>query len=254
MRSTLWGYCLIMGYKNVTIGADRFLALQWANYAYGLYASSTDQDASRKILREYLASQMLGKVSIRKTANQLNRLWLYADDPYQSLREMTRSLLKPIDHAQTAVLHLGIAMNVFPIYRETVRVIGTLERLSDQISVKAISTRVIEIFPTTTSIPRTVNRVLQTLDDWHFIELTQGLLVVKDILLPDPHLVNWYILATLRATEQNEITMQELDTCPFKLGINFSHPRNAVNDSEDLYFGRDQMGLEVIRIKTPHSK
>lgn len=239
-----------MGYKNVTIGADRFLALQWANYAYGLYASSTDQDASRKILREYLASQMLGKVSIRKTANQLNRLWLYADDPYQSLREMTRSLLKPIDHAQTAVLHLGIAMNVFPIYRETVRVIGTLGRLRDQISNKAISTRVIEIFPTTTSIPRTVNRVLQTLNDWHFIELYQGFVVVKEILLLEPKIVNWFIIALLRATEQKEITLQELDTCPLKLGINFSHPRSVINGSEELFFGRNQMGLEVIRIKT----
>lgn len=239
-----------MEYKNVTVGADRFLALQWANYAYELYAYSTDQDASRKILREYLGSQMLGKVSTRKTADQLNRLWLYSDDPYQSLREMTRSLLKPIYHAQTAVLHLGMAMNVFPVYRETVRVIGTLERLTDQISNKAIATRVIENFPTTTSIPRTVNRVLQTLDDWHFIELYQGFVVVKEILLLDPKLVNWFIIALLRATEQSEITLQELDTYPFKLGINFSHPRSVINGSEDLFFGRNQMGIEVVRIKT----
>ncbi len=239
-----------MGFKQISVGADRFLALQWANYAYELFASSTDEDASRKFLSEYLGSQMLGKVSTRKTADQLNRLWLYADDPYQSLRKMTRSLLKPIDHAQMAVLHLGMAMNVFPIYRETMRVIGTLERLTDQISNKAISTRVIEKFPTTTSIPRTVKRVLQTLDDWHFIELNQGIVVVKEILLLDSKLVNWFIIALLKATEQNEITLQELDICPFKLGINFSHPRSVINGSEDLFFGRNQMGLEVIRIKT----
>ncbi len=239
-----------MGFKQISVGADRFLALQWANYAYELFASSTDEDASRKFLSEYLGSQMLGKVSTRKTADQLNRLWLYADDPYQSLRKMTRSLLKPIDHAQMAVLHLGMAMNVFPIYRETMRVIGTLERLTDQISNKAISTRVIEKFPTTTSIPRTVKRVLQTFDDWHFIELNQGIVVVKEILLLDSKLVNWFIIALLKATEQNEIILQELDICPFKLGINFSHPRSVINGSEDLFFGRNQMGLEVIRIKT----
>ncbi|NLI08746.1 MAG: hypothetical protein GX457_16905 [Thermotogaceae bacterium] len=242
-----------MGYKTISVGADRFLALQWVNYAYELFISSLDQDSSRKALREYLENQMLGQVSTRKTTDQLFRLWLYSGDPYQTLREMTLSIAKPIDLAQMAVFHLGMAINVFPIYRETVRVIGTLERLTDQISTKAISTRVIEKFPTTTSIPRTVNRVLQTLDDWHFIELTQGLVVVKEILLLDPKLVNWFILTTLRAIQQNEITLQELDTCPFKLGINFSHPRNVVNDSEDLFFGRNQMGLEVIRIKTPHS-
>jgi len=239
-----------MGYKKISVGADRFLALQWANYAYELFLSVNDQDSSRKALREYLESQMLGQVSTRKTTDQLSRLWLYSGDPYQTLREMTLSLSKPIDNNQTVVLHLGMAINVFPIYRETVRVIGTLERLTDQISTKAISTRVIEKFPTTTSIPRTVNRVLQTLEDWHFIELNQGLVVVKEILLLDPKLVNWYILAILQATEQNEITMQELDTCPFKLGINFSHPRNVVNGSEGLFFGRNQIGVEVVRLKT----
>ena len=239
-----------MGYKTISVGADRFLALQWANYAYELFLSSIDQDFSRKVLREYLESQMLGQVSTRKTTDQLFRLWLYSGDPHQSLREMTRSLLKPIDHAQTAVLHLGMAMNVFPVYRETVRVIGTLERLTDQISNKAIATRVIEKFPTTTSIPRTVKRVLQTLDDWHFIELYQGFVVVKEILLLEPKLVNWFIIALLRATEQKEITLQELDTYPLKLGINFSHPRSVINGSEELFLGRNQMGLEVIRIKT----
>lgn len=239
-----------MGYKQISVGADRFLALQWANYAHELFMSSIEQKEYRKILREYLEGQMLGQVSTRKTTDQLYRLWLYSSDPYQTLREMTRSLLKPIDHAQTAVLHLGMAINVFPIYRETVRVIGTLERLTDQISTKAISTRVIEKFPTTTSIPRTVNRVLQTLDDWHFIELSQGIVLVKEMFLTDPKLVNWFILAILRATEQNEITLQELESCPLKIGINFSHPRSVVNGSEDLFFGRNQMGLELVRLKT----
>jgi hypothetical protein len=243
-----------MRYKTIFVGADRFLALQWANYAYELFLSSVDQDSSRKALREYLENQMLGQVSTRKTTDQLFRLWLYFGDPYQTLREMTLLFSKPIGPAQMPILHLGMAINVFPIYRETVRVIGTLERLTDQISTKAISTRVIEKFPTTTSIPRTVNRVLQTLEDWHFIEITQGFVVVKEILLPDPNLVNWYILAALRATKQNEITLQELDTCPYKLSIRFSHPRTVVDGSEDLFFGRNQMGQEVIRIKTPHSK
>ncbi len=239
-----------MGYKKISVGADRFLALQWANYAYELFMSSIEQKEYRKILREYLEGQMIGQVSTRKTTDQLYRLWLYSSDPYQTLREMTRSFIKPIDHAQMAVLHLGMAINVFPVYYETIRVIGTLERLTDQISTKAISARVIEKFPTTTSIPRSVNRVLQTLEDWHFIELFQGNVVIKEILLPDPRLVNWFILAILRATEQNEITLQELETCPLKLGINFSHPRSVVIDSEDLSFGRNQIGVEVVRLKT----
>ena len=240
-----------MGSKEISVGADRFLALQWANFAYELFASSENRETSRKILREYLEGQMLGQVSTRKTTDQLVRLWLYPSDSYSALRDLTDSFSRMISKAQMPVLHLGMAVNVFPIYYETVRVIGTLERITDQISTKAISLRVVEKFPTTSSIPRTVNRVLQTLQDWRFIDIADGNISVRDQLVQDTKVVNWFILALLNATQQNEITMQELDTCPFKLGINFSHSRNVVNISEELTMGRNHMGVEVVRMVRP---
>lgn len=239
-----------MGSKEISVGADRFLALQWANFAYELFASSEDRETSRKILREYLEGQMLGQVSTRKTTDQLVRLWLYPSDPYSALRDLTDSFSRMISKAQMPVLHLGMAVNVFPIYYEIVRVIGTLERITDQISTKAISLRVVEKFPTTSSIPRTVDRVLQTLKDWGFIEIADGSITVKKVLLQEPKLVNWFILATLKATGQNEITLLELENCPLKLGIYFKHPRSVVNESEDLFFSRNHQGVEVVRLKT----
>lgn len=239
-----------MGFKNISVGADRFLALQWANYAYELFASPIDCATSRKKLHDYLKNQMIGQESSLKTANQLNRLWLYSGDPYEPLRDMTAPFSHRIDITQMPVLHLGMAINVFPIYKETVRVIGTLERITDQISTKAISARVLEKFPTTSSIPKTVYRVLQTLKDWRFVEITEGNVVVREIALQDPKLVNWFMLALLKATEQNEITLQQLEICPLKLGLNFLHPRSVVNESNELFFGRNQQGVEVVRIKT----
>ena len=240
----------MMAYKEISVGADRFLALQWANFAYELFMSTKDQEASRKELHDYLENQMVGQVSTRKTANQLDRLWLSSNDPYTNLRDMTASFSHPKDIAQMPVLHLGMAINVFPIYRETVRVIGTLERITDQISTKAISVRLVEKFPTTSSIPRTVDRVLQTLKDWGFVEIAEGSVTVRDVLLQDPKLVNWFILALLKATGQNEIILSELEICPFKLGINFIHPRSVVTESEELNLSRNHLGAEVVRIKT----
>lgn len=239
-----------MAYKNISVGADRFLALQWANYSYELFLSSGDQETARKILREYLENQLVGQVSTRKTANQLNRLWLNSEDPYTDLREMTGSFSYLLNNPQMQVLHLGMAINVFPIYRETVRVIGTLEKIADQISSKSIISRVTERFPTASSVPRTVNRVLQTLNDWGFIEFAEANVAVKEIPLQDPNLVNWFILALLRAIQKEEITLQELESCPLKLGINFSHPRSVVNMSKELFFSRNQQGVEVIRLRS----
>jgi hypothetical protein len=61
--------------------------------------------------------------------------------------------------------------------------------------------------------------------------------------------VNWYILAVLKATQRNEITLSDLEICPFKLGINFAHPRRAIIDSEEMIFSRNQQGVEVIRVR-----
>lgn len=81
-----------MGYKYIFVGADRLLALRWANYSYELFISSQDQLASRNILRGYLESQMAGQESSRKTADHLNRLWLASQDPYASLRQTLAQL------------------------------------------------------------------------------------------------------------------------------------------------------------------
>lgn len=238
-----------MAYKEISVGADRFLALQWANIAYELFVSTKDQEVSRRELHSYLGNQMVGLVSTRKTANQLDRLWLSSNDPYSNLRGMTQSLIGPIKATQMSVLHLGMAINVFPIYRETVRVIGVLARITDQISTKSVSTRVMERFPTTSSIPRSVNRVLQTLTDWGLVGISEGNIVIRELYLQDPKIVNWFILALLKASGQNEITLSELEICPLKLGINLAHPRSVINESEELNLSRNHQGVEVVRIK-----
>ena len=91
--------------------------------------------------------------------------------------------------------------------------------------------------------------MLQTLTDWRFIEVIEGNAAVRELPVQDPKLVNWYILAVLKATQRNEITLSDLEICPFKLGINFAHPRRAINDSEVMSFARNQQGVEVIRVR-----
>jgi len=235
--------------KDISVGADRFLALQWADYAFQLFTSCEDQESARKILREYLESQMVGQVSTRKTTNQLNRLWLFSGDPHAALRDQTISFSHQIESVKLPSLHLGMAINVFPIYREVVRVVGTLARITDQISTRAISARIVEKFPTTSSIPRTTNRVLQTLKDWRFIEIAEGYVTLREVPLQDPKLIDWFIQALLNAMGQSEITLHELETCPLKLGINFAHPRSVVNESRELFFSRNPQGVEVVRIR-----
>lgn len=235
--------------KELSVGADRFLALEWANQAFELYVSTRDMLLARDFLQVYLETQIDGKESRRKTYNQLNRLWLSDKDATAPLRSGILSFANIPFDIPLSVLHLGLAINVFPIYAETVQVVGTLARIMDSVPVNAIIDRVIERFSNPTSIPRAVTRVLQTLNNWGFIETQESKVKTLHMELVNEDLVSWYILAMLFSNPQSETTLQELDNNPFKLGINFLHPRKAIGNSNDLTLARNFQGLEVIRKK-----
>jgi hypothetical protein len=237
-----------MGYKKLTVGADRFLALKWANYAFELFQTNQDEDYLYRSLRAYLDSEIEGDVTSRKTSNHLKSLWLTKDDPYQPLRLAALSIPHASHPKFLPFLHLGVAMNVFPIYRETLRAIGTLDRVINPIPKQAVVERVLENFGNTSSIPRAVARIIQTLEDWGFIEIEPKSLMLKRIELKEQKTAAWLITALVMANNGNGIIFSELPILPEKLGIQLPNPREVVRESENLVINRNLQGLEVITV------
>ncbi len=58
------------------VGFDRFVALDWANYALELSSHSESETAKVSQLKSWLSLRVSGKDAARKTANVLTRLWL----------------------------------------------------------------------------------------------------------------------------------------------------------------------------------
>ena len=237
-----------MGYKKLMVGADRFLALKWANYAFELFQTNEDEDYLYHSLRAYLDSEIEGDVTSRKTSNHLKRLWLTKDDPYQTLRMAALALPHARSPELLPILHLGLTMNVFPIYRETLRAIGTLERVINPVPKGAVAERVLESFGSTSSVPRAVARIIQTLEDWGFIEVEPKSLKLKHIELQDHQLSAWLITALVMANDANGIVLSELPLVPEKLGVKLPNPREVIRTSGNLSINRNLQGLEVISI------
>jgi hypothetical protein len=235
-----------MGYKKLMVGADRFLALKWANYAFELFQTNQDEDYLYRSLRAYLDSEIEGDVTSRKTSNHLKRLWLTKDDPYQALRMAALALPHARNPEFLPILHLGLAMNVFPIYRETLRAIGTLERVINPVPKSAVAERVLENFGSTSSVPRAVARIIQTLEDWGFIEVEPKSLMLKRIELKEEKTAAWLITALVMANNGGGIVLSDLPMLPEKLGIQLPNPREVVRESENLVIKRNLQGLEVI--------
>ena len=239
-----------MGYKKLAVGADRFLALKWANYAFELFQTSDREDNLYRSLRAFLDSEIKGDVTSRKTSNHLKSLWLTKDDPYQPLRLAALSIPHASHPEFLPFLHLGVAMNVFPIYRETLRAIGTLDKVINPIPKQAVVERVLENFGNTSSIPRAVARIIQTLEDWKFIIIERKVITLKQIEVKEHQLSAWFITALVMANNANGIVLSDLPMVPEKLGIQLADPREIIRQSENLVINRNLNGQEMVTIKT----
>ena len=62
-----------MADKKVLLGMDRFLALEWANYALDLFLSSDDEEKNYELLSNQLKKEISGVESARKTSIQFKK-------------------------------------------------------------------------------------------------------------------------------------------------------------------------------------
>lgn len=237
-----------MDLTDLRIGADRFLALKWANYAFEL--SQTDQDPDRLYgsLRKYLDYEIEGDVSSRKTSNQLRRMWLTRDDNLKALRLATLSLPYDKFSDYLPLLHFGMAMNIFPVYRETARTLGILERIIDPIPKQSIIDRVLETFGNTSSVPRIVYRVLQTLVDWGFIHDINGYIELESIIIENDEFSEWFIIAILSLYSPSGLSISEINFVPEMIKIQINNLRYIIQHSTLFYLDRDLQGNEIIKI------
>ncbi|NMA12757.1 MAG: hypothetical protein GX933_06210 [Chloroflexi bacterium] len=234
--------------KPLSIGADRFLSLHWVNYAYELSVSHTNLKEAQTLLHDYLATQIKGSESSRKTLNQLTRLWLTSNDDFTLLRMSAISFNLTDNFKMLPILHFGLSLNVFPIYKETVKVIGTLCHLTGSVLRKTVVDRVGEQFPNISSIPRNVNRVIQTITDWGLITNINGFVQLNPIPIDDDCIASWLLSSILVADHISEISLIDLTMNPLLLGISINEPRRVVQTAGMLSFHRNDKGLEVVKL------
>jgi len=238
-----------MGYRKITLGADRFLALKWANFAFELFQTNENEDFLYQSLQTYLDSEIEGEETSRKTSNHLKRLWLTKEDRYQPLRLAALELLISTHPEFLHILHLGLAMNIFPLYRETQKAIGVLDRIINPIPKLSIVDRVLETFGNTSSIPRAVARVLQTLEDWGFITNPDNYVTTNKIVLQNDQIAEWFIRALVTLSGPVGITLSDISFVPEKLGVSLPNPRQIIQSSTALVITYNLSGFEMIAIK-----
>lgn len=149
-----------------TIGFDRYLPKAWLDQALQLAILGQTPDE----LRKWLAERIDGQSAVKKTSSVLTCLWLRPYPEIEHLHKQAVLLAKSVPAEEWVILHWGMALASYPLFRVTAQVMGRLLRLQGRFQPKAVRSRVLETYGNVGTVPRAVNRIIQSAKDWGAIE------------------------------------------------------------------------------------
>lgn len=202
--------------KTFLVGFDRFIALSWAEFALEMTVHTTDDKSVQiKKLKDYLSIFMKGKDATRKTANVLTRLWIETYPALTHSRDQAINLYQESAQADHLVLHWGMSLAIFPLFRDVALQIGKLCQLQGSFSRQEIHTRLLEKYSNISTLPRSIDRIIQTMADWGTIaNQSSGTYISPSIGIESPKLQNWLIALVVQATSGHRVVLNDIYRLP----------------------------------------
>lgn len=234
------------------VGFDRFVALDWANFALELSAHSEDDVAKVSELKSWLSLRVSGTDASRKTANVLTRLWLDNNPNVGYFRDEALKIKLDTKKSDLVIFHWGMAFAVFPFFYEVCTQAGRLFALQPRITRRDIQTRVAEKYSNQGTIPRSVDRVLQSLVDWGMLEkLSTQELGLRQHKTSDALLKKWLLETIVFSAPNKRILIQGLYKLPSLFPFEYNGDVvNIISNSLKLKTERAGDNFEYVVWKT----
>lgn len=229
-----------------SIGFDRFLTLEWMDLA--LNVAMTGQ--SPQNLRDRLAPQISGAESLRKTLNALANLWLMPYPETEQQRRRGIELADDIALEDRIVLHWGMALANFPLFRTTTQAMGRLLRLHGDFLGQEISTRVLEYHGGSNTLVRCVQRILQSVTAWDVVRKeSDRYRQATTYTVSNPEIVEWLFETVLCREGENQKVLIDLlrtnELFPFDLTTDAGA---ILHDSPKFLIFREGLDREMVKL------
>lgn len=225
---------------------DRFLRYDWAEHALELAV----QGESPHTLRDWLLAEGLKGESARRTANVLTWLWFPKDEHAFGLRDEAIRLFPQLTLEERRALHWGMAIFVFPTFRQTVQICGRLLRLQGECSKQAVITRALEQYSNQTTIKRAVERMLQTLTDWRILNLSNGVYqACPPLTLDQPGLCRWLLWSALGNVPNRYRLVTDVINATELFPFRLVGAEQVLRDTTLFSLHRDSGGEEIVGIQ-----
>jgi len=230
------------------VGFDRFIALEWANYALELSSHADSDKAKISQLKSWLSLRVPGQDAARKTANVLTRMWLDSNPDTLYFREGAWKLRLDAKKNDLVYFHWGISLLTFPFFYETCTQAGRLFTLQTKLARREVQVRMAEKYSNQGTVPRSVDRVLQSLVDWGILErVSQQELGLKPHNSSDAILKKWLLECVVFSAPHKRIPLQGF----YKMPVLFPFEYNGdigqtITQSSKVAIERDGNNTEYI--------
>lgn len=220
------------------LGIDRFLALRWVDMALDLRIAGFNKVTATEKIYNWLSHEINGKEVIRKTIDQINRMWFSEINSKSSLGDLVIQNGVAEDFNYRPVIHHGMALIAFPLYRDICAATGRFIKLQGKCNREEILVRVNERYTNPESTKRGINRVLQTLVDWGILFSAERIYISREISISNAKLIEWMILVLLEVYRVNQLPLADSLNAPELIGISFADTRAAIRAASQLHIER----------------
>lgn len=135
---------------------DRFIRYEWTEHTLEMAINQKPP----KTIQDWLIEQGLGNEFARRTGNILSHLWFKTAPMSEPLRTAAIGQFPTLNIYDHLVLHWGMAIVQFPLFRETAQVIGRLGLLQGEFTKEEIINRVLTKHSNQSTIRRAIERTI----------------------------------------------------------------------------------------------
>lgn len=208
---------------------DRELKVAWLSKALGLAADRVPAAEARRVLREGLLAEGLGREAAAKTVTALSRVWLlpvgrgdsWTGWPLQADRDLRD--LRPF--------HLGALLATEPFFRRLLEAAGREARASEAVSTVAVRKRLRDQYGPRRSVDVAAQRGIKTLRELGVLRgaPSGSASVVSKLEITDGELAAWLVRCLLEGRGAESIPQTDLPHAPefFGLVLPRALPRKA---------------------------
>jgi hypothetical protein len=231
---------------------DKKVETDWLDQlAFGLKEKKTYK-VLRKELDYSLMSRISGSDSRRKHLNVLIRIWVSVPSEHIQLRDRALTFLSSASTRERVVLHWGLCLLAYDLFRDVSNIVGKLFTLNDEITLAQVHNRIVESWGDRTTLIYAVQRILRSMVNWGVLQnaFKPGFYKqIEKIRITEKDLRLWLLECYLTCVEQKTLSLQNLNETPALFPFVVDLNVGDLMESDRFEVNRQGLDVDVIELR-----